>query len=1178
MTVVARYPKPEVLAGIPLDRHAVIEASAGTGKTYTLEHLIVEILLAKRVPITEVLVVTFTEKATGELRARVRHMLQHLLDLRPEDGADASVPDERCWVIGDEERKLLHEALAAFDSATICTIHSFCRSVLTENAFANQRLFDEELVDGREVFGSAFKDALREEFAREGESRELLRLFLEQGGGLDALEETLYRCFDQKARIEPADDPERYERLIAACGLDDRAVAQVRLDAKTHRSRKKDFDGSLDAILAAVADCKAATGLDGRLAAFEQLRPDSKPVKYVLEVLENLPEGTRGRALFEPLLALVEATPTARSIVATRFLPSVAERVARGKRDSGQFDFGDMLSLVRESLEGPHGAALVELLRSRYRFALIDEFQDTDETQWAIFRKLFFDSEGRCLLYLIGDPKQAIYGFRGADVNTYLAARWTVLGSGGARVVIDRNFRSTADLIDGYNAILDQGASEPFFTGEIRYDEPVACGNSKLAATGPDGEPVAPVHVFELQDQKSVAQAAVLPLLGARIAQEIKRLIDPERPALRFDRDDGKGPRPVCCRDIFILARTGNELRGLAGALREAGIDHAFYKQEGLFQTEEAEHIQDLLEAIAEPGDPSKRLRAWMTPFFGLQLHELAGAGDLEDHPLVKRLLGWKEEADKRRYERLFSRILDESGVVRREILVGDGERALTNYLHLFELLLEELGRSRQTLPELAAGLRALRDGRRKPKHESGNVQRLESERDAVQLLTTHVSKGLEAPVVFLIGGLSKLGDSDGCVFHDDEGHRVLYLAKPSSALAARVAAESEQEDERLLYVALTRAKARLYLPMYCAVGEDGPERPKRLDGCYRKINDRLMAIQAEALPEHERLFVFDRLEPEQLIADGGELDLRPLASLEPRPELVEQVDRSGEREALRDKHAGYFVTSYSRMGKGSGADDDREERANEDRAYVPPGPEELPGGANTGNYLHELLAELPTGSAAQAADPEAFGERPEVKRLFETLGRRYGIAARFEPHARRLVHAALTAKLELGGRRLEGISRARRVLREMEFFFPVPEASHPLLSQPKPGRVRPFEIRRGFVKGYVDVLFEHEGLAYFGDWKSDSLPSFEPASLEAHVERDYRVQAKLYTLALVKMLGLRAEADYDGRFGGLLYVFLRGLKTAGEGIYFERPSWRQVVAWEQELLRRSEFGFGGEE
>ena len=124
MTVVARYEKPEVLGQVPLDGHAVIEASAGTGKTYTLEHLIVEILLAKQVPITEILVVTFTEKATGELRARVRHMLQRLLELRPEDGAKASVPDERCWVIGGEERKLLREALAAFDSATICTIHS----------------------------------------------------------------------------------------------------------------------------------------------------------------------------------------------------------------------------------------------------------------------------------------------------------------------------------------------------------------------------------------------------------------------------------------------------------------------------------------------------------------------------------------------------------------------------------------------------------------------------------------------------------------------------------------------------------------------------------------------------------------------------------------------------------------------------------------------------------------------------------------------------------------------------------------------------------------------------------------------------------------------------------------------------------------------------------------------
>ncbi|HCF56636.1 MAG TPA: hypothetical protein DFS52_01400, partial [Myxococcales bacterium] len=675
MTAPARYERPAVLAEIPLDGHAVIEASAGTGKTFTLEHLIVEILLSGRARIGEILVVTFTEKATGELRARVRRILQKLLDLEPGAGPGPEVPGARCWIVGEKQRELLREALAGFDSATICTIHSFCRSVLTENAFANQRLFDEELVDGREAFGAAFRDALREDFATDGENRELLRLFLAEGGSVGDLEETLWRCHDQKARIEPAFDPERFERLAEGCGLDAEAVAQVQAEMACHNKRlMKKFGPCLEALAEALERGRSAPDLAARLEAFAELQ--AVDVEYLLQRLGELSEGTRGQGLVAPLQRLWDLVPSLKALVAARFFPRVSERVARRKRESGQFDFQDMLGLVRDSLEGPHGAALIELLRERYRFALIDEFQDTDETQWAVFRRLFFLSEGRCRLYLIGDPKQAIYAFRGADVHTYLAAREEVLGAGGARVVIGRNFRSTADLIAGYNRILDQSAAQPFFTGPIRYDEPVECGDAKLAALGPDGAPLAPVHVLHLASVTSVARDAVTPVLGACIAREIRRLTDPENPGLRFDRNDGLGPRPLRRRDVYVLARSRGELNALGESLRAAGVDHAFYKQEGLFQSEEADHVLDLLEAIADPDDSSRRLRAWLTPFFGLKLAELAGGAELEEGPLVESLRAWKVLADERRYERLFGRILDDSGLVRREILAGAGERA----------------------------------------------------------------------------------------------------------------------------------------------------------------------------------------------------------------------------------------------------------------------------------------------------------------------------------------------------------------------------------------------------------------------------------------------------------------------------------------------------------------------
>jgi exodeoxyribonuclease V beta subunit len=1173
MTAPVRYEKPSVLSQIPLDGHAVIEASAGTGKTYTLEHLIVEILLSTDTPVTEILVVTFTEKATGELRTRVRAKLAELLELRPEQSAGPDVPDERCWIIGDTERERLSKALAAFDSATISTIHAFCRGVLTEYAFANQRLFDEELADGRELFSRAFTDALREELAV-GEPKELLRLWLEGGRSVEDLEDLLWKCANHAGRIEPKPDPERLASALENCRFTSKQLEKAKAEVKGKHPRVGKLDCCLDAVIEQVTAVREAKGLPAQLEAIQGLLGDD--LGYCSKYFGELPEGSEAASIHACLQKLLACAPSLTASVAAAFLPAVTGRLERRKREGGQFDFQDMLSLLHESLEGPHGPALVEELRSRYRFALIDEFQDTDPIQWKIFRKLFFQSEGRCRLYLIGDPKQAIYAFRGADVQTYVAAKEELLGSGGKRVVLDCNYRSTPRLIEAYNEILDQKAEHPFFTGqEIRYDDPVKAGNPRLAAVGPDGQPAAAIQVLEVPSEDGrKGKDQLLPVLTQKIASEVRALLGPDAP-LRFDADKGQGPQPIRPRDIYILARGRDDGLRAGEALRDAGIPYAFYKQEGLFQTEEAEHIQDLLDALASPDDPSKRLLAWMTPFFGLRLEDLAGAAEIGEHPLLERLQAWKKLADDRRYARLFTTVLDESGLVRRQILVEAGERALTNYQHIFELLLQELGSARRPITEIAAGLRALREGRRQPQGENGNMQRLESERDAVQILTMHVSKGLEAPVVFLLGGLNSANGSQERVFHDDRGERILWLGKAPKDVAEKADKEEAQEDERLLYVALTRAKARLYLPYFVDVREGGRE-PLGLTGCYRKVNDRLAAI--EAAGGNRELFAWtteSESEPAAISISG----LEALGKLEPDARLFAPDTATPEFERMRLRHPGYFVTSYTRMSESSG-DDERDDYTADERPVVAPAEGELPGGAGTGTYLHELLAAIPPASAAASPDPESFAARPEIAELFRSFGRRHGIEARYTPHAQRLVHAALTVPLQLGTKTIPGIASAKQLLREMEFLYPVPEASHPLLSKPSPHDRGPFEVKRGFVKGFVDVLFEHEGLAYFGDWKSDSLPAFDAETIDAHVERHYRIQASLYTLALVKMLRIADEADYEARFGGLLYLFLRGLRPGGqpnEGVHFERPSWKQVVTWERELLERKDFGFGGE-
>jgi exodeoxyribonuclease V beta subunit len=265
--------------------------------------------------------------------------------------------------------------------------------------------------------------------------------------------------------------------------------------------------------------------------------------------------------------------------------------------------------------------------------------------------------------------------------------------------------------------------------------------------------------------------------------------------------------------------------------------------------------------------------------------------------------------------------------------------------------------------------------------------------------------------------------------------------------------------------------------------------------------------------------------------------DLAPLA---PDPELAR----------LRRKRAGTTQTSYSRIKQAHGGYRPPTEML--DEAAPHPEPErhdELPGGARVGVFLHDLLEHLPLESVDGAPDAESWGAGPEVRAIFERLMRRHGRERRQLEPAIRLAWAALTAPLPVVGGTLPRLGRAARVARELEFLFPFPaEAGGP---------------ERGFVKGYVDVIFEHEGRTYFGDWKTDRLPAWGADAIAAHVDANYALQERLYALALCRMLGLEDEPGYEARFGGTLYLFVRGLPGA---LRSRRPRWSEIERWRSEL------------
>jgi exodeoxyribonuclease V beta subunit len=1141
MSAPVRYGYPEELDAIPLERSAVIEASAGTGKTFLIEHLVVDRVIRDVARLDDMLVVTFTDRAAAELLRRIRALLARVL-AHPAGEGPAIQAAGPAWTVDGGARRRLEAALETAPTASISTIHAFCHRLLTEQAFAGGRLLTQAQVESRTAFSLAFAEVLRRRLATDQELAPFLEAWL-ASSTVDQLEELLYRARQHRFDWSMSLDPDRlHDAAVRLLELPEATIQAVVARAGARANVAK-------AILDRVAALRAAAQAferDGAVAAF-LARVDHLVREY--DVFDWAEEPSRlGNARHDPavgdllarIAALSEAAVPLATVVAQRFGPLVDERLAARKRSDGHYDFDDMLAMLADALRGPGGAALVNALRARYRLAIIDEFQDTDPVQWEIFRTVFHASGGANPLYVIGDPKQSIYGFRGADVATYAAAR-AAIAPGAAPVRLQRNFRSSPAIVDAENAILDSAAPGPFFAGEIDY-EPVACGRPETAGDE-DGPPIRLLRVVA-EDETKLPMRVVRAALVSAIADEI----------LAAQAAPGAPP----ARETFVLTRTRRESEAVAAALAARGVPHVLYNQEGLYETAEARQLRDLLSAIADPQDPAKRLRAWLTPFFGLRLADLPGAVAGGADRLVDRLFEWHAAAETSDLGRLLGRILDETGFVRRELFLGEGLRRLTNMLHLVEVVSAEAAAAARPLGDVARRLAALVARVVIPAPEEGNELRVEGERDAVQIMTMHRAKGLEADTVFVYGGFGP-GPGNKVRTYTAGGRRLRLAGLPRrSTVADLIKAERDGDDRRLFYVALTRARRRLWLPYSGNVPEDDAdpfaidrEELWKLTGGYRLVNDRLRALVGD-----RQLFEPRDVPVSAADGDGAARDLEAaVAGWRPdAPDLVEpQPDPDLAR--LRRRSAGTITTSYSRIKQAHGGYRPPTEVLDEPAPALPAvatergAPDDLPGGARAGIFIHDLLENVPLATVLESEDAETWATRPEMRALLESLLRKHGRDPRQLTAAARIAYAALTAPLPVVGGTLAGLGRAEQVARELEFLFPFPDGAG--------------GADRGFVKGFVDVIFEHEGRTYFGDWKTDRLPSYAAEAIAGHVEANYALQERLYALALCRMLGIDDEATYEAKFGGTLYLFVRGLPAA---IQSRRPSFLEVERWRAEL------------
>jgi exodeoxyribonuclease V beta subunit len=410
---------------------------------------------------------------------------------------------------------------------------------------------------------------------------------------------------------------------------------------------------------------------------------------------------------------------------------------------------------------------------------------------------------------------------------------------------------------------------------------------------------------------------------------------------------------------------------------------------------------------------------------------------------------------------------------------------------------------------------------------------------------------------------------------------RVVYMGLPQSSAAMQtVARETRWEDQRLLYVAITRARGLVYLPYVASV--DGELQYTRLDGTYKVVNDRLLQIahsdfertervgpQGEERPT--RLFEMEAAYAEKFAVEDGMLHMPPAATYSDW-ELPDDVgDPAVDVEIERLRGRPLIVSSYSRMKRTSEYIDGEGSREAfmlevSARAEAFRTPDELPGGTDTGIFLHDILERVDFADAA-GEELESWAAKPQVDELFRESIRTHGIDPKFDEFCRRMVWHTLTAPLNLPGcAPLEGLFGVDRDLREVEFLFPIPEPQNPRVDTAPPPGVT-FDVKRGYLKGYIDLMFEYDGRVFFADWKSDSLDHYESSELAEHILSHYQTQAWLYSLATLKMFGIHGEADFDQRFGGFMYAFLRGIDgTPDRGFYVHRPEFEQIRAYERKL------------
>ncbi|WP_049623711.1 UvrD-helicase domain-containing protein [Frateuria defendens] len=1130
---------------------SLIEASAGTGKTWTIAALYLRLLLEQGLSPRQIVVTTFTDAAAQELRERLRarlagaeaQALAWVENLVPpgEDGADAA------WLLARwqadaaqaaRDRVRLRLAQAELDLAPVATLHGLCRRILADYPFESGSGFQGgELVSADDLLDEWAQDLWRR--LQQGEEpapaatpaslaalRAQLKTYLQPGVALWAPgeDELLERL------------PERWAAPLEALAADKAVWGRKRNAPKAVQA--------LAAYLRTRTDAPAGKALDelaeaAALLAAHGAHEAAAFVRQAVRLLGYVAEAAHIRA-WQGWLAQVHAWREQRL------------------RERGQLSFDELIVRVREAV-GRADGVLAARLAEAWPVALVDEFQDTDAQQYAILDAIYRDAAGvpRGRLVMIGDPKQAIYRFRGGDIDAYLDAA----ASADERLQLAVNHRSSRAMVAALNqfyalAGTALSAREP---APIHY-VPVAASRRR------DGEPYTidgeavtqplALHALPLEDCPPAVPERVRAALEA-CANQIAGLLAAGTHRL--------GGEPLQPGDIAVLLPGNADVAQLRALLQHRRVPCVGAGRGSVFELEVARELQMLLHGIEHAGDEGAVRAALATRLYGVGYAELAALREQPEAWLVyeQQFHGWRQRWQREGVLAVVRALTEHAAPA---LLAGaDGERTLTDLRHLGELL-QEAEDELHGAAQLLAWFARQREGGSGGEAAEERQLRIESDARRVRLMTLHASKGLEFPIVFLplMWDHTRSGlDTTPVIREPLAGRRVIGFGPLA---AAQYGAEGQDERFRVLYVALTRAIHA------CHVYVLPPGRPARAGG-------------KSALGDPERA-PLDVAVARLLAAGAGPVAAPALAWAEgwPWPETDGRPDvrRPPPRRAqplppARPLAQVYSFSLLTRSAQASALED--QAASDEEGSALPPGEalealapaEPAPPhpalaalssvrGADIGNALHAMFEKRTIGAPMHA-------QRAHIDHCL----REFGVAV--EPAARESLIDLLAERLQanldaplLPGFALGALPAARQ-LAEMEFHYLLDDASLrglraacARLGEPELVPLTPVASLRGRMTGKIDLIVEHEGrylvLDYKSNWLGDSLDAYRPEALPAAMDaHHYRFQALLYTVALERMLRQRLPGYRRERhLGESLYLFVRAVGLApGAGIWRHR-------------------------